>query len=353
MRFVLLICTLSVLLLYVTPAQHTSITPIENKLKDTTSLDLDALNDLELNFNIPDSTAQDNDWISDSLNLDNLNIDTLVFEEYSPEEYFEYFPHFVATDMLKGSYYNFSVYNFNRANNITLPGFFSAKIPFSDNWDLENDMPEMKRGFDNNKTSDGFSSSFFEIGLSYIHTNKYTFPIHLQIGYQNITSSIHSINHNKSFIDHDGQSRVVKEANIIKLKEKLFQGTVMTELPIWGLGNMPAEVNSGSYYFGLLGLSGQFAFSSKADQIMQILSEETRIRYSSGNNYSYLSEDKTVQSINSFRSHLVFGIGINLVSNFFYVGINAIYKYPLNNLIKDVDWKHHYFIIQFEMALQQ
>ncbi len=318
-----------------------------NNAKDSLDFNIEDIENLDMNITVPDS-LQDDSWIADSLNLDNLDIDTLQFDVYDVDNYFEYFPHFSTDEILKGFYISPSVKYFNRANNIMPKGFFPAKNPFADNRNLEDDIPELKSGFDNNEEDDGFISSYFELGLSYIVTSSYFVPIHLQLGYQSITSSIYSLNESKMFRDYDNQIVTFKEANIIRLKEHFAQVTVAAELPIWGIGKLPSITSFASYYYGLIGISGQFSISSKADQIMQLLSEDDKIRYSNGNNFTYLLEDQTVQNINSFRSHLVFGFGMNNLTNFGGFSVSFQYKYPLNSIIKDTDWKHHYYVLQFE-----
>lgn len=319
-----------------------------NNPKDSIDFDYKEIEKLNMDIAVPDS-LDDDAWIADSLNLDNLDIDTLKFDVYDADNYFGFFPHFSTDNLFHGLYISGSMKDFNKAHNVMPKGFFPAKSPFSDNGDLEDDMPELKTGFDNNETDDGYISDYFEIGYCTIITSPYFFPLHLQIGYQSINSSIFSIDESKHFVDHDNNLRKIKEANIIRLREHLAQVTLTTEIPIWGMGDIPSVTAVASYYYGLVGISGQFALYSKADQIMQLLSEETRIRYSNGNNYTYLMENQTVQNINSFRSHLVFGLGMNVLSDFGGSTISLQYKYPINSIIKDVDWKHHYFVLQIEL----
>ncbi len=320
----------------------------KNNPKDTIDFNIDEIENLNMDIAVPDS-LDDDTWIADSLNLDNLDIDTLKFDVYDVDNYFGYFPHFATDKILHGLYVSFSMRDFNKANNIMPKGFFPARNPFSNNGELEDEMPKLKRGFDNNKEDDGFISDYFEVGYTSIISSNYFVPIHLQVGYQGVNSSIYSIDISKKFVDHDNVVRGFKEANIIRLKEHFAQVTVAAEIPIWGMGKLPSITSFASYYYGLFGLAGQFSLYSKADQIMQILTEDSRIRYSNGNNYNYMLEDQTVQNINSFRSHLLLGFGVNLLSGFGGFSMSLQYKYPLNSIIKDTDWKHHYFVLQFEI----
>ncbi len=314
------------------------------------SMPVNSIDSLDMDIQIPDSLQEDNSWIADSLNLDNLDIDTLTFDEWNPKDYFSFFPHIDKAETFKGFYFNSNIGAFNHAENVIPSGFFKAKYPFNGSTNLEDDMLKVNSGFIENKTESPISSSFFEIGFSSIYTTPYMFPLQLDLGIIDVNSVLYSINEDKRFVDHEGITRTVKEANIIELKEYLFNARFMAELPIWGMAVSPGGTAAATYYYFLLGLQGQYAFHSKASQFYQLVSEDTRIRYENGNDRKYLIEDQNISEVNRIRSHYVFGFGINIIAKPVFANLNLLYHLPFNSIIDGTNWNHQYFSLQLKLA---